>query len=323
MLDKLTYAGNRRLARRSARAPVPPRARRHLRRRRWSTSWSPTTTWWCTSPPSRTTTTRCATRRRSHTNLIGTYTLLEAVRRHGTRYPPHLHRRGVRRPGAGRPASGSPRPRPTTRPARTPRPRPGPTCWSGPGCARSASGRRSATAPTTTGPYQHVEKFIPRQITNVIDGGRPKLYGAGLNVRDWIHADDHSAAVLLITEQGRIGETYLIGADGEQNNQEVVETILDLLGQPRDAYDLSPTGPVMTFATRSTPPSCGPSWAGSRLPRLRLRPGRHDRLVPGQRGLVAAAEGRDRGQVREPGAVAQVAGLDRSDDRPPIDPVCW
>ena len=46
------------------------------------------------------------------------------------------------------------------------------------------------------GPYQHVEKFIPRQITNVLDGGRPKLYGVGANVRDWIHVDDHSAAVL-------------------------------------------------------------------------------------------------------------------------------
>ena len=83
-----------------------------------------------------------------------------------------------------------------------------------------------------------MEKFIPRQITNVIDGGRPKLYGEGRNVRDWIHADDHSAAVLLIIEQGRIGETYLIGADGERNNREVVETILTLLGRPKDAYDL-------------------------------------------------------------------------------------
>ena len=46
------------------------------------------------------------------------------------------------------------------------------------------------------GPWQHIEKFIPRQITNVIMGGRPKLYGDGLNVRDWIHADDHSSAVL-------------------------------------------------------------------------------------------------------------------------------
>jgi dTDP-glucose 4,6-dehydratase len=72
----------------------------------------------------------------------------------------------------------------------------------------------------------------------VLDGGRPKLYGAGANVRDWIHADDHSAAVLLITEQGRIGETYLVGADGERSNREVVETILELLGRSPDAYDL-------------------------------------------------------------------------------------
>jgi dTDP-glucose 4,6-dehydratase len=88
------------------------------------------------------------------------------------------------------------------------------------------------------GPYQHVEKFIPRQITNVIDGVRPKLYGSGQNVRDWIHADDHSAAVLLIAEQGTVGETYLIGAEGEHDNREVVETILELMGRPVDEYDL-------------------------------------------------------------------------------------
>ncbi|WP_295838910.1 dTDP-glucose 4,6-dehydratase [uncultured Microbacterium sp.] len=88
------------------------------------------------------------------------------------------------------------------------------------------------------GPYQHVEKFIPRQITNVLRGIRPKLYGSGENVRDWIHADDHSSAVLTILEKGRIGETYLIGADGEKNNKDVVEMILETMGQPRDAYDL-------------------------------------------------------------------------------------
>ncbi|MDN5770089.1 MAG: GDP-mannose 4,6-dehydratase, partial [Microlunatus sp.] len=87
------------------------------------------------------------------------------------------------------------------------------------------------------GPYQHVEKFIPRQITNVLDGLRPRLYGKGENVRDWIHADDHSAAVLRIIDDGRIGETYLIGADGEKNNKEVVQAILIGLGQPADAYD--------------------------------------------------------------------------------------
>ena len=88
------------------------------------------------------------------------------------------------------------------------------------------------------GPYQHVEKFIPRQITNVLRGERPKLYGTGENVRDWIHADDHSSAVLTILERGAIGETYLIGADGEKNNREVVELILTELDQPWDAYDL-------------------------------------------------------------------------------------
>ena len=87
------------------------------------------------------------------------------------------------------------------------------------------------------GPYQHVEKFIPRQITNLIDGVHPKLYGAGLNVRDWIHVDDHNSAVRRIIEAGTIGETYLIGADGEKNNKEVVELILRLMGESPDAYE--------------------------------------------------------------------------------------
>jgi dTDP-glucose 4,6-dehydratase len=87
------------------------------------------------------------------------------------------------------------------------------------------------------GPFQHVEKFIPRQITNVIRGIRPRLYGKGENVRDWIHAEDHSSAVLTILEKGEIGETYLIGADGEKNNKDVVELILELMGEPIDAYD--------------------------------------------------------------------------------------
>ncbi len=87
------------------------------------------------------------------------------------------------------------------------------------------------------GPYQHVEKFIPRQITNVIDGVRPKLYGAGANVRDWIHADDHSSAVLRIIEAGVPGETYLIGADGERDNKSVIELVLMLMGKPSDDYE--------------------------------------------------------------------------------------
>ena len=88
------------------------------------------------------------------------------------------------------------------------------------------------------GPYQHVEKFIPRQITNVLQGIKPKLYGQGRNVRDWIHVDDHNDAVVTILEQGRLGETYLIGADGERTNRQVVETLLELMGKPADWYDL-------------------------------------------------------------------------------------
>ncbi|WP_028709198.1 dTDP-glucose 4,6-dehydratase [Propionicicella superfundia] len=87
------------------------------------------------------------------------------------------------------------------------------------------------------GPYQHVEKFIPRQITNLIDGVRPRLYGAGLNVRDWIHVRDHNLAVLRILEAGTIGETYLIGADGELNNVTVIRLILELMGNDPDDFD--------------------------------------------------------------------------------------
>ena len=87
------------------------------------------------------------------------------------------------------------------------------------------------------GPYQHVEKFIPRQITSILEGMRPKLYGTGANVRDWIHVDDHSSAVWEILTRGSIGETYLIGADGERSNIDVLRMILRLMGQPEDAFD--------------------------------------------------------------------------------------
>ena len=87
------------------------------------------------------------------------------------------------------------------------------------------------------GPYQHVEKFIPRQITEILEGRKPKLYGAGENVRDWIHAEDHSSGVIAILEKGKIGDTYLIGADGEKNNKEVVEMILEIMGKDAKDYE--------------------------------------------------------------------------------------
>ena len=87
------------------------------------------------------------------------------------------------------------------------------------------------------GPYQHVEKFIPRQITNLIDGISPKLYGDGLNVRDWIHTEDHSSAVWTILTKGELGETYLIGADGERNNITVLKEILKAFGKSEDDFE--------------------------------------------------------------------------------------
>jgi dTDP-glucose 4,6-dehydratase len=87
------------------------------------------------------------------------------------------------------------------------------------------------------GPYQHVEKFIPRQITEILEGRRPRLYGTGQQVRDWIHTEDHSSAVLLICEKGEIGETYLVGADGEKNNISVVREILKAMGRDENDFE--------------------------------------------------------------------------------------
>lgn len=84
------------------------------------------------------------------------------------------------------------------------------------------------------GPYQHVEKFIPRQITNILCGQPAKLYGTGAQVRDWIHVDDHNDAVLTILEHGRLGETYNIGAGDARSahitNKMVIETICEIMG---------------------------------------------------------------------------------------------
>jgi dTDP-glucose 4,6-dehydratase len=171
------------------------------------------------------------------TNIVGTFTLLEAARRYGTRYH-HISTDEV----YGDLELDDPRKfTPET-----------PYNPSSPYSSTKASSDllvrawvRSFGIQATIsncsnnyGPYQHVEKFIPRQITNVIDGVRPKLYGQGLNVRDWIHVEDHNSAVWAIIDNGRIGETYLIGADGEKNNREVVELILELSGLDKDAFDL-------------------------------------------------------------------------------------
>lgn len=86
------------------------------------------------------------------------------------------------------------------------------------------------------GPFQHIEKFIPRQITNILTGITPKLYGQGLEIRDWIHVEDHCSAIWEILIHGRIGGTYLIGANCTFSNITVMRSILHYMGQPEDAF---------------------------------------------------------------------------------------
>ena len=112
------------------------------------------------------------------------------------------------------------------------------------------------------GPRQHVEKFIPRQITSIIDGARPQLYGDGRNVRDWIHVDDHSTAVWTILTRGRLGESYLVGADGERDNLSVMRAILRAFGRPEDDFDRVPDRPGhdLRYAIDSTKLRCELGW---------------------------------------------------------------
>ncbi|MDM8271562.1 dTDP-glucose 4,6-dehydratase [Thermophilibacter provencensis] len=170
------------------------------------------------------------------TNVVGTYRLLEACRRHGVRYH-HVSTDEV----YGDLALDDPARFTEETPYRP----------SSPYSSTKASsdmlvrawhrtyGVRATISNCSNnyGPYQHVEKFIPRQVTNIICGTRPKLYGDGRNVRDWIHTEDHSSAVWEILTRGRYGETYLVGADGERDNITVLREILRAMGRPEDDFD--------------------------------------------------------------------------------------
>jgi dTDP-glucose 4,6-dehydratase len=170
------------------------------------------------------------------TNIVGTFTLIEAARRHGTRFH-HISSDEV--------YGDLELDDPVRFTENTPYNPSSPYSATKAGSdllvrAWTRSFGLQATLSNCSnnyGPYQHIEKFIPRQITNILSGIRPKLYGTGENVRDWIHADDHSSAVLRIVERGEIGETYLIGADGEKSNLAVLQIILDAMGQPKDSFD--------------------------------------------------------------------------------------
>ncbi|MEI6617030.1 MAG: GDP-mannose 4,6-dehydratase, partial [Cyanobium sp. ELA507] len=169
-------------------------------------------------------------------NIVGTFSVLEAVRRHGVR----LHHISTDEVYGDLPLDRPVRFTETT-----------PYQPSSPYSATKASADllvrawiRSYGVNATIsicsnnyGPFQHVEKFIPRQITNVLSDRRPKLYGTGANVRDWIHVDDHNSAVWAILERGSAGRSYLVGADGERDNLSVLRLILTLMDHDPDDFD--------------------------------------------------------------------------------------
>jgi len=80
------------------------------------------------------------------------------------------------------------------------------------------------------GPYQYPEKVIPLFVTNLLDGLRVPLYGDGLNIRDWLHVDDHCRGIALVLEGGRAGEIYHIGGGTELTNRELTARLLHALG---------------------------------------------------------------------------------------------
>ena len=180
-----------------------------------------------------------------HTNFIGTYTLLEAARKYDIRFH-HVSTDEVygdlplredlpgHGEGPGEKFTAETKYNPSSPYSSTKLLQ---TLSLKHGCVHLVLKQLFQTAQTTMDLTNTSKKFIPRQITNILSGIKPKLYGEGKNVRDWIHTNDHSTGVWAILTKGRIGETYLIGADGEKNNKEVLELILEKMGQPKDAYD--------------------------------------------------------------------------------------
>lgn len=171
-----------------------------------------------------------------YTNIIGTFNLLEVIRKHDVR----LHHISTDEVFGDLDLDGETKFSETT-----------PYSPSSPYSASKASsdmlvrswarsfGVRATISNCSNnyGPFQHIEKFIPRQVTNLLQGLKPTIYGNGRNIRDWIHVDDHSSAILAILHSGQIGETYLIGANGEQSNLEVIQKILGILKMPSDHFE--------------------------------------------------------------------------------------
>jgi dTDP-glucose 4,6-dehydratase len=165
------------------------------------------------------------------TNVLGTHTLVEAVRRAGIRTFVHISTDEV----YGSVEQGS-------------WPETDPLAPNSPYAASKAAAELVALGHHRThgldvritrcsnnyGPYQFPEKLIPLFITNLLDGRRVPLYGDGLNVRDWLHVDDHCRAVQAVLDRGRAGEVYNIGGGTELTNRQLTDLLLDACGATED-----------------------------------------------------------------------------------------
>ena len=87
------------------------------------------------------------------------------------------------------------------------------------------------------GPYQFPEKVIPLFVSNLVEGRKLPLYGDGLNVRDWLHVDDHCEAILTVLNRGTSGEAYNIGGNNERSNFELTTSILAIMGKGEDMIE--------------------------------------------------------------------------------------
>ena len=226
-----------------------------------------------------------------HTDVFGTFVLLEAAREakrlrrfvqistdevYGS--VPHGHSR---------------RPTSSVRAIRTRRARPAPTA------SRTATGRPTACRSIITrasnnyGPNQFPEKVIPLFITNAIDEQPLPLYGDGLNVRDWLHVDDHCRAIDLLIEHGAAGEVYNIGGGNEVANVDLTHRILSTDGPPdvADQAGRGSAGPRSPLRARHRR-SCAAS-AGGREVAFEDGLAADGGLVSRERVVVAPDQGRD------------------------------
>ena len=170
------------------------------------------------------------------TNIVGTFTLLEAARdywwasmRLTSRHSAFSMCRPTRSMGRLAMKVCSPRTRPTIRARLIPRQRPRPTTSPRRGSEPIGLPIVVSNCSNNYGPYHFPEKLIPLTILNALAGERLPVYGKGENVRDWLYVEDHARALDLIAERGRVGETYNVGGRNERRNIDVVRRICAVL----------------------------------------------------------------------------------------------